>query len=70
MTKGCGTCKHYAELKEPFERSDGATIFGYCFKDGDKDYSPNMGKGYPVFVSEAGAACKGYTGKRKKGDGK
>lgn len=22
--------------------------YGYCFKDGDKDYSPGMGKGYPV----------------------
>lgn len=63
--KSCNTCKYYAELKTPFERSDGAVIYGYCFKDGDKDYSPNMGKGYAVFVDGGGCACKQH--KRKKG---
>ena len=63
--KSCNTCRYYAELKEPFERSDGAVIYGYCFKDGDKDYSPNMGKGYAVFVDGGGCACKQH--KRKKG---
>ena len=58
--KSCSTCGFFAELKEPFERSDGAVIYGYCFKDGDKDYSPNMGKGYPVFVDGGGGACKQY----------
>lgn len=39
----------FAELKEPFARSDGAAIYGYCFSAGDQDYSPGMGKGYAVF---------------------
>ena len=62
--KSCRTCGFFAELKEPFERSDGAVIYGYCFKDGDKDYSPNMGKGYPVFVDGGGGACKQYKRRR------
>lgn len=62
--KSCRTCGVFAELKEPFERSDGAVIYGYCFKDGDKDYSPNMGKGYPVFVDGGGGACKQYKRRR------
>ena len=57
----CRVCRYFAELKTPFERSDGAMIYGYCFKSGDKDYSPNMGKGYPVFIDEG--SCKDY--KRK-----
>lgn len=57
--KGCCICRHYSELKTPRIRSDGATIYGYCFKDGDKDYSVNMGKGYPVFVV-GGSACKQF----------
>ena len=62
--KSCRTCGFFAELKESFERSDGAVIYGYCFKDGDKDYSPNMGKGYPVFVDGGGGACKQYKRRR------
>ena len=58
--RGCHTCKLYAELKQPYERSDGAVIYGYCFKDGDKDYSPGMGKGYPVWIDGAGTACKSF----------
>lgn len=37
--KACNVCKYCAELKTPYERSDGAYIYGYCFKNGDKDYS-------------------------------
>lgn len=43
-----------------YVRSDGVTIYGYCFKDGDKDYSPGMGKGYPVWIDGAGTACKSF----------
>lgn len=48
--QACNVCKYCAELKTPYERSDGAAIYGYCFKNGDKDYSPDMGKGYPIFL--------------------
>lgn len=43
-----------------YVRSDGATIYGYCFKVGDKDYSPGMGKGYPVWIDGAGTSCKSF----------
>lgn len=69
MAKCCNLCKFYAELKIPYERSDGAVIYGYCFKDGDKDYSPNLGKGYPVYISGGGAACKSFKRQRKQKDG-
>ncbi len=62
--KGCLTCRHFSALEEPRERSDGAVIYGYCFKDGDQDYSPNMGKGFAVFLL-GGAACKQYKRRRK-----
>lgn len=55
---GCWKCRFFAELKTPFERSDGAVIYGYCFVDGDKDHSPNMGKGYAVFVPDG--ICKRF----------
>lgn len=58
MDVNCYACKHFSELKEPRERSDGAVIYGYCFKDGDKDYSPNMGKGFAVFIPEG--KCKQF----------
>ena len=61
--RGCHICKLYAELKQPYVRSDGATIYGYCFKDGDK--ALGMGKGYPVWIDGGGAACKSF--KRRKG---
>ena len=64
--KGCKTCKVFAELKEPYERSDGTIIYGYCFKYGDKDYSQNMGKGYPVFVDGGGVSCESYRRRKKK----
>lgn len=63
--KSCNNCRFYAELKTPYQRSDGAQIFGYCFKEGDKDYSTNMGKGFPVFVDGGGAACKSHKRMRK-----
>lgn len=64
MGKSCNNCRFYAELKIPYQRSDEVRIFGYCFGEGDKDYSPNMGKGFPVFIDGGGAACKSH--KRKK----
>lgn len=63
----CVTCKFYHALGEPFARSDGATVYGYCFRDGDKDYSVHMGKGFAVFVPEG--CCKRYIRKVKKKDG-
>lgn len=63
IEKCCSNCRFFAELKEPYERSDGVQIFGYCFTAGDKDHSPYMGKGYPVFIDGGGATCKNY--KRK-----
>lgn len=59
----CDLCKHYSALKEPRDRSDGAVIYGYCFKSGDRNYSPDMGKGYPVFIN--GGFCKEFTKRRK-----
>ncbi len=61
----CVQCRFFAELKEPFERSDGAVIYGYCFQGGDRDYSPGMGKGYAVFMPNG--RCKTF--KAKKGLG-
>lgn len=54
-SKSCYNCRFFAKLEKPYERSDGAVIYGYCFVSGDKDYSPNMGKGYPVFID--GGVC-------------
>lgn len=61
--KCCVNCGFYSALKEPRERSDGAVIYGYCFKGGDRDYNTNMGKGYPVFI-DAGF-CKQFKKRRK-----
>lgn len=61
----CFRCRFFAELKEPFVRSDEAVIYGYCFREGDKDYSPGMGKGYAVFMPDG--RCKTF--KAKKGAG-
>lgn len=63
--QACNVCKYCAELKTPYERSDGAAIYGYCFKHGDKDYSPNMGKGYPIFLPlSCGGTCKDFRRRR------
>ena len=68
MDKTCKTCRFFAELKKPYVRSDEAVIYGYCFKTGDKNYSQNMGKGYPVFVD--GGSCDHYKKpKEEKEDG-
>ena len=56
--RDCYACRHFSELKAPRERADGAVIYGYCFKDGTKNYSSNMGKGYAVFLP--GASCKDF----------
>ena len=61
--KSCYSCDHFSGLKEPRELGEGAAIYGYCFKDGTKDYSPNMGKGYPVYVP-GGCACKSWKKRR------
>ena len=58
----CGTCKHFRKFEQTFEREDGAVIYGYCFKDARSDHSPNMGKGYPVWLppDACGGACKAF----------
>ena len=61
----CVQCRFFAELKEPFERSDGAVIYGYCFQGGDRDYSPGMGKGYAVFMPTG--RCKTFKAKKRAG---
>lgn len=58
QNQGCESCRHFSALKEPRLRSDGATIHGYCFKYGDKNYSWNMGKGFAVF--QPLGACKDH----------
>lgn len=63
--RNCYSCAYFSELKEPRELADDAAIYGYCFKDGTKEYSPNMGKGYPVYLPESGV-CKSW--KRRKAD--
>lgn len=67
--KCCETCKYCAALIRPYCRSDGAQIYGYCFKSGDKDYSQNMGKGYPIFLPlDAWAACKSFKRRREEAE--
>lgn len=67
MEKNCENCRYCARLAGPYERSDGAFVYGYCFRDGDKNYSPNMGKGYAIFLPLVASACKGF--KRRKDEG-
>lgn len=63
--KCCEVCRFCAELKRHWERSDGVCIYGYCFCDGDKDYSPNMGKGNAIFLPlDSGAVCKNFKKRR------
>ena len=61
----CDTCKHYSALAEPRDVSDGAFIYGYCFKYGVKPYSLGMGKGLAVFIHES--SCESFK-RRKKAD--
>lgn len=59
--KRCEICRNCSALVEPREIEDGAHIYGYCFKDGVKSYSPNMGKGWPIYLPlDCGAACKSF----------
>ncbi len=67
--KCCKNCRLCAELISPYERSDGACVYGYCFSGGDKNYSPNMGKGLPIFVPlDCGAACKDFRKRPEEGE--
>lgn len=61
-TCSCYFCRSFAELKNPWELSGGGAIYGYCFKSGDKEYSLNMGKGFPVYI--IGGKCKDFKRKR------
>lgn len=61
--RSCRSCRYFGELKTPWTRADGAVIYGYCFKGAEKDYSPNMGKGYAVFQPDG--SCKDWKGARK-----
>ncbi len=49
MDGNCYTCKHFSELKEHRDRSDGYMVYGYCFKDGTNHDNPNINKGFAVF---------------------
>lgn len=61
--KSCYTCKFFAEMKEPYKRTGGATVYGYCFKGPNNDYSQNMGNGYAVFLP--GVECKDHKRRRE-----
>lgn len=63
----CESCRYCAALVRPYERSDGSTIFGYCFSDGDQNYSFGMGKGYPIWLplDSGGGACEKYKRPRR-----
>jgi hypothetical protein len=54
----CNACHFYSALAKPRYRSDGAVIWGYCFKNGDTNHSIDMGKGLAVFLPEA--SCKSW----------
>ena len=57
----CEVCQHYSALVEPREIGGDARIYGYCFKDGTKVYSPNMGMGWPIYLPiDCGTACKSF----------
>ena len=61
--ENCYDCEHFSELKEPRKLDGGGEIFGYCFKSGTKPSSPNMGKGFPVYLPEG--SCKSWVKRRK-----
>jgi len=50
MVKNCYSCGHFGELKTPWQRKDGAFIYGYCFCNSHDE------KGYAVFLPEG--RCK------------
>lgn len=67
--KCCKNCRFCAEFVKPYTRADGACIYGYCFSSCDKNYSPNMGKGFPIFVPlDCGAACKDFRKRPPEGE--
>lgn len=68
MGKCCNLCKFYAKLEKPFPVSDGGFIYGYCFKDGSKPYSPYLGKGCPVYFDGSETACKAFKLSRNQDD--
>ena len=61
MVKNCYSCVHFGELKTPWQRKDGAFIYGYCFCNSLDE------KGYAVFLPEG--RCKkmsdSYSNRRK-----
>ncbi len=64
--KCCVKCSFCAALAEPYEREDGSHIYGYCFMSGSKNSSPNMGKGFPIFLPlDCGASCESFKRKAK-----
>ena len=61
----CLVCRQCSALVEPREVEGEVYIYGYCFKDGVKSYSPNMGKGYPIYLPlTCGATCKSFKRRR------
>ena len=42
--KVCSTCRHFRKFERPFQREDGAVIYGYCFKDAKNNYFPTSRK--------------------------
>lgn len=56
--RSCYFCANYSALVRPKECHDGSVIHGYCFKGGNGEYIPNMGKGLAVYIP--GSACKGF----------
>jgi hypothetical protein len=55
-TDSCTNCRHFSGFKEPRKSEEEWVIYGYCFKAGMRVHSPNMGKGYPVYID--GGKCK------------
>lgn len=65
----CQVCRHCSALEEPREiegnGGEEAYIYGYCFKGGTKTYSPNMGKGFPIYIPlDSGATCEDFKRRR------
>lgn len=56
---GCGQCRHYIELQEPYRYDkagylDGVTVYGFCAKA-----VIARGVFFPVYIPDAGA-CKDF----------
>lgn len=61
----CYSCRHFSALKEPRKSEEEWVIYGYCFKDGMRIHSPNMGKGYPIYIE--GGKCKEWKKLKRSG---